>query len=155
MAHGCRDAMKKTRLQQLQVKFPRSYATHIETPPHKFSDEFRSASGKEFFIYRKHQLFEDQIVDGHQYPAWAILKAFVSTMEQEGADRVQLSGSPRRAAGKTLSWLATRYAIGEGNGDIVFLDQDDWSVWIFYIDGCEVERIAHSFDDVLRGSFCD
>ena len=39
------------------------------------------------------------------------------------------------------------FVIGEDNGDYLYLDpSDNYSVWIFHHDGCDVKKVANSFD---------
>lgn len=45
------------------------------------------------------------------------------------------------------------FVIGEENGDYLYLDiEDNFSVWIFYHDGCDVQRVAYSFYQWLNGT---
>ena len=42
-------------------------------------------------------------------------------------------------------------AIGDNNGDVVFLDPtDEYTVWIWYHEGADVERLADSFERWLE-----
>lgn len=47
--------------------------------------------------------------------------------------------------------LGAGLAIGDNNGDVLFLDPADANaVWVWYHDGADVERIADSFDEWLQ-----
>ena len=49
-----------------------------------------------------------------------------------------------------LERLAAGLAIGDNNGDVVFLDPADaHSVWLFHQDGADVERLADTFQEWL------
>jgi len=51
----------------------------------------------------------------------------------------------------SLDRLAAGLAMGDNNGDVVFLDPaDDCSVWLWYHDGADVERLADSFEQWLE-----
>lgn len=52
-----------------------------------------------------------------------------------------------------LDRLAAGLAIGENNGDVMFLDPvDGHAVWLFHVDGGDVERLAASFADWLEAA---
>jgi hypothetical protein len=135
--------------------FPEDYREFLEGHPQAAStEEMRGGDGVTFYLYRErgksahHSLFGRREIDDHVAESWRILSAYVEGMREDDMEDVHIVGTRRRAAGKSLDWLASRIAIGDGNGDVVFFDQDDWSIWVFYHDGCEVERLADSFSEL-------
>jgi hypothetical protein len=75
------------------------------------------------------------------------LTAFVSSIRKHIGDETEdQDGEPY-----SLDRLAAGLAIGDNNGDVVFLDPtDEYSVWIWYHDGSDVERLADSFERWLE-----
>ncbi|MFO1064077.1 MAG: hypothetical protein U0892_09455 [Pirellulales bacterium] len=52
--------------------------------------------------------------------------------------------------------MAAGLAIGDNNGDVLFLDPgDSFSIWLWHCDGADVERLADSFDEWLESAMPD
>ena len=50
----------------------------------------------------------------------------------------------------SLERVINGFVIAEDNGDLLYLDQlDDFSVWIFHHDGCDVMKVADSIENWL------
>ena len=75
------------------------------------------------------------------------LSAYVSSIRKHIGDETEdQDGEPY-----SLDRLAAGLAIGDNNGDVVFLEPtDEYSVWIWYHDGSDVERLADSFEQWLE-----
>jgi hypothetical protein len=74
-----------------------------------------------------------------------------SIREFQGDETEDQDGEPY-----SLDRLAAGLAIGDNNGDVVFLDPEDaYSVWIWHHDGSDVERLADSFDKCLETATLD
>jgi hypothetical protein len=134
--------------------FPEDYKRFLARHPNPTdSDELR-AGDKTFYLYRatgqgpNECLFATTEVEGHESDAWQVLRGYAALLREDGLDRVAVVDAPRRDPGRGVEWLESRVCIGDGNGDPIFFDQDDWSLWVFYYDGCEVERLADSFSDL-------
>ncbi len=71
------------------------------------------------------------------------LKAYVNSIRAfQGDETEDQDGAPY-----SLDRLVAGLAIGENNGDVLFLDPENgYSVWIWHHDGSDVERLADSFD---------
>lgn len=52
----------------------------------------------------------------------------------------------------TTDRLANSIAIGEENGDILFIDQETQAVYAFYHDGYYVSQVANSFSELMAKS---
>ena len=83
----------------------------------------------------------DKVLAIHQ------LSAFVSCIREHIGDETEdQNGEPY-----SLDRLAAGLAIGDNNGDVVFLDPaDEYSVWLWHHDGDDVERLADSFEQWLE-----
>jgi hypothetical protein len=86
-------------------------------------------------------------VNRDKVQAFLQLSAYVSSIRKHIGDETEdQDGEPY-----SLDRLAAGLAIGDNNGDVVFLDPtDEYSVWIWYHDGADVERLADSFEQWLE-----
>jgi SMI1 / KNR4 family (SUKH-1) len=83
----------------------------------------------------------DKVLTIHQLTAFAS-----SIREYIGDETEDQDGEPY-----SLDRLAAGLAIGDSNGDVVFLDPaDEYSVWLWHHDGADVERLADSFEQWLE-----
>lgn len=83
----------------------------------------------------------DKVLAIHQLTAFAS-----SIREYIGDETEDQDGEPY-----SLDRLAAGLAIGDSNGDVVFLDPaDEYSVWLWHHDGADVERLADSFEQWLE-----
>lgn len=75
------------------------------------------------------------------------LQAFAKLIQDHVGDETEdQDGEPY-----ALERLAAGLAIGDNNGDVVFLDpEDSYSVWLFHHDGADVERLADTFQGWLE-----
>ena len=98
-------------------------------------------------FYSTEELTKVIRVNRDKIPAIHQLSAFVSSIREYVGDETEdQDGEPY-----SLDRLAAGLAIGDNNGDVVFLDPtDEYSVWIWYHDGADVERLADSFEQWLE-----
>lgn len=75
------------------------------------------------------------------------LQAYANSVgEYVGKETEDQDGEPY-----ALEQLAAGLAIGDNNGDVIFLDPADaYSVWLFHHDGTDVERLADTFQEWLE-----
>jgi len=113
-------------------------------------EEYRAPGGQEFYFLRESgedewdHLVAQQPFRGKRVTAWKLLAAFADLMRASGEESVDVGGRKKRG----LDWLATRVTVGDANGDPIFIDQDDGTLWIFHHDGWDAEKIAGSKEDL-------
>jgi hypothetical protein len=80
------------------------------------------------------------------------LKAYVNAIREFHGDETEdQDGEPY-----ALDRLAAGLAIGDNNGDVVFLDTEDgYSIWVWHHDGADVEKMADSFEQWLESATPD
>jgi len=85
--------------------------------------------------------------DGQKRPAIYMLQSVVVSLKKHGeVDAVEDQDGEEFS----LDRLAGGLAIGDNNGDVMFLDPSDgFSVWLYHHDGFDVERLAGSFSEWL------
>lgn len=80
------------------------------------------------------------------------LQSITETLREVGADEVE----DQDEEPYSLERLAAGLAIGTNNGDVMFLDPSDgYSVWVYYHDGSDVERLADDFPSWLAEAEMD
>jgi hypothetical protein len=91
--------------------------------------------------------------DGQKQPSIFQLQSVVSSLEKHGeGDAVE----DQDGGEFSLDRLAGGLAIGDNNGDVMFLDPSDgFSVWLYHHDGFDVELLAGSFAEWIRDAELD
>ncbi len=93
-------------------------------------------------------ILDKKRVDG-QKPVYSpfILRQFVATLKSvTGGD----STFDQNQNDFSLDRLASGFAIGDENGDVLFVDSQTQSIYCWYPDGGDVEYLAKSFSEFLR-----
>lgn len=113
-------------------------------------EEYRAPRGQEFYFLRESgddewdHLDAQQPFRGKRVTAWKVLSALAELIRASGEESVAVGRRKERA----LYWLATRVTVGDANGDPIFIDQDDGTLWVFHHDGWDAEKIAGSKEDL-------
>ncbi len=130
--------------------------------PSEYQRFLESHSGNQPYIYNdidgwwlatSDRLLEVVNIDGKKCPYIHQLRGFTATLEE-----VFASDGTTDAEGSEYPFkrLAAGLAIGENNGDVLFLDPSDkHSVWRFHHDGGDVEVLAASFAKWLSEATLD
>jgi hypothetical protein len=125
-------------------ELPAAYKTFLEQHDGETYYVFDDIDGWRFYtsdeITEVIRVNREKVMNIHQ------LKAFANSIREFHGDETEdQDGEPY-----PLDRLAAGLAIGDNNGDIVFLDPgDDYSVWLWHHDGADVERLADSFQQWL------
>ena len=126
-------------------KLPAEYRSFLEEHTGDATYEF---DGQDWELATAEELEEETDIDGKDYPYFSQLQGYVAGMAHafEGDETEDADGSPY-----PFSRLQGGIAIGEGNGDILYLDPADaYAVWCFHHDGGDVERLADSFAEWIE-----
>jgi hypothetical protein len=121
-------------------QLPTAYLAFLEQHNGDTYYLFNDIDGWRF--YTVEELTEVIRVNRDKVQAILQLSAYVSSIRKHIGDETEdQDGEPY-----SLDRLAAGLAIGDNNGDVVFLDPtDEYSVWIWYHDGADVERLVDSF----------
>jgi len=129
---------------------PDDYLRFLET--HDGSKSFTFDERNSWWLFTKDDLLEAVKIDRRKTVAISQLRCFTESLKDLGADALEDQDENPFA----LDRLSNGLAIGINNGDVLFLDpSDDFSVWVYYLDGSDVERLADSFSDWLLASAFD
>ncbi|MEM6792209.1 MAG: SMI1/KNR4 family protein [Myxococcota bacterium] len=132
-------------------QLPTWYTTLVQSTWNGVQEEYRSKEGTEFYFLRIasednwNALESIQNLGAATVEAWRILELYAQRMRSSGEATLSVGGRKK----KPVSWLSERITVGDSNGNPVFLDQDDFSLWVFYHDGWDAERIATSFEELV------
>lgn len=126
-------------------KLPAAYKKFLKTHDGETEYIFDDVDGWRFFTTE--ELTEIIRVDRQKVMNIHQLQAFAkSVQDYVGEETEDQDGEPY-----ALERLAAGFAIGDNNGDVIFLDpEDSYSVWLFHHDGADVERLADSFQEWLE-----
>ena len=126
-------------------KLPAAYLAFLEQHDGDTYYLFNDIDGWRF--YKVEELTEVIRVNRDKVQAIYQLTAFASSIRKHIGDETEdQDGEPY-----SLDRLAAGLAIGDNNGDVVFLDPaDEYSVWLWHHDGDDVERLADSFEQWLE-----
>ena len=91
--------------------------------------------------------------DGRKGPSIYQLQSVVASLKKHGeGDSIEDQDGDEFS----LDRLAGGLAIGDNNGDVMFLDPSDgFSVWLYHHDGSDVELLAGSFAEWIRDAELD
>lgn len=126
-------------------KLPADYEKFLKTHDGETEYIFDDIDGWRFFTTEELteviRIDRTKVMNIHQLQAYAN-----SVGEYVGKETEDQDGEPY-----ALEQLAAGLAIGDNNGDVVFLDpKDAYSVWLFHHDGTDVERLAVTFQEWLE-----
>ena len=126
-------------------KLPAAYKKFLKTHDGETEYIFDDIDGWRFFTTEELteiiRIDRQKVMNIHQLQAFA-----KSVQDHVGEETEDQDGEPY-----ALERLAAGLAIGDNNGDVVFLDpEDSYSVWLFHHDGADVERLADSFQEWLE-----
>jgi hypothetical protein len=126
-------------------KLPADYKKFLQTHDGEAEYIFDDVDGWRFFATE--ELTEVIRINREKVMNIYLLQAFAKSARDHGGDATEdQDGEPY-----ALERLAAGLAIGDNNGDVVFLDpEDSHSVWLFHHDGADVERLADSFAQWLE-----
>ncbi len=130
---------------------PKEYLAFLETHDGAKSYDFDGLDS--WWLDTKSELLKVINVDGRELQAIYQLKSFSDSLKEHVDDDLteDENGEPY-----PIARLAQGLAIGNNNGDILFLDPTDrYSVWIYYHDGFDVEKLASSFAQWLATAKLD
>lgn len=128
-------------------KIPAAYQKFLDTHDGATEYIFDGIDGWRF--YSAEELMEVISVDREKVKTIDQLTVFAKSARAfHGDETVDQNGEPY-----PFDRLATGLAIGDNNGDVVFLDPSDaHSVWIWHHDGGDVERLTDSFKTWLESA---
>jgi hypothetical protein len=131
-------------------KLPATYEKFLKQHDDQTQYIFDDTEGWRFYTIEG--LIEVMRIDREKVLTIYQLKAFANSIrESQGDETEDQDGEPY-----SLDRLAAGLAIGDNNGDVIFLDPEDaFSVWIWHHDGSDVERLADSFDQWLEAATPD
>ena len=126
-------------------KLPADYEKFLKTHDGETEYVFDDIDGWRFFTME--ELTEVIRIDRAKVMNIEQLKAYAKVVEEQiGEETEDQDGEPY-----ALDRLAAGLAIGDNNGDVLFLDPtDSYAVWLFHHDGADVERLANSFKEWLE-----
>jgi SMI1 / KNR4 family (SUKH-1) len=130
---------------------PKEYLTFLET--HDGAKSYIFDDLDSWWLDTKTELLKVINVDGRRLQAIYQLKSFSESLKEHVDDDAteDENGEPF-----PLARLAQGLAIGNNNGDILFLDPTDhYSAWIYHHDGFDVEKLASSFAEWLATAKLD
>lgn len=96
------------------------------------------------------QLQSPVTIDGRTAPRIGRLKLYADTFEEVTGETETVTdeGEPF-----PLTRVRQGLAIGDDNGDPLYIDPDDGnSVWVYHHDGGDVERLAESVEEWIAGT---
>ncbi len=125
-------------------KLPAAYKKFLDAHDGETEYIFDDIDGWRFFTTEELteiiRIDKIKVMNIHQLEAYA-----KSVRDYVGDETEDQDGQPY-----ALKRLAAGLAIGDNNGDVIFLDPADaYSVWLFHHDGADVERLADSFQEWL------
>ena len=114
---------------------PKQYEQCIENEGH-----FILIKGDKYMLYSINELFKTINIDGNSYLQIYQLKGFSKTLE--GISEIST---------KEKEILDNAISIGEGNGAILFIKNNDekHSIYVFYLDGGYIEPLKITLDSIL------
>lgn len=129
---------------------PDDYIRFLGT--HDGTTSFNFDGRNSWWLFTKDDLVKEIRVDRRRTVTISQLRSFSESLKDLGADSLEdQDGNPY-----ALERLSDGLAIGSNNGDVMFLDPSDrFSVWVYYLDGSDVERLADSFSGWLAGATID
>lgn len=130
---------------------PKDYLAFLETHDGVHSYIFDDLNS--WWLDQKTELLKVINVDRRKVESIYQLKSFAKAVQKQiDDDEIEdENGEPF-----SLARLAQGLAIGNNNGDILFLDPtDQYSAWIYHHDGFDVERLAGSFAEWLANATLD
>ncbi|MDP6543066.1 MAG: SMI1/KNR4 family protein [Phycisphaerae bacterium] len=122
-------------------ELPAEYTTFLES--HSGTQPYVYDNVDGWWLATSDKLLESVNIDGKKHPYVHQLRGYVATLRD-----VFQSEATTDADGKDYAFerLAAGLAIGDNNGDTLFLDPSNkFAVWCFYHDGGYVEKLAASF----------
>jgi hypothetical protein len=122
-------------------ELPAEYKTFLEA--HTGSKPYEYGDVRGWRLATSDKLLQDVNIDGNKQPYVHQLRGYTATLEEvfDGDATTDAKGNDY-----AFSRLAEGIAIGENNGDVLFLDPSNkFSVWCFHHDGGDVERLTASF----------
>ena len=127
---------------EIENKLPNEYLNFLSTHSGSQPYEYDHVT---WWIATSNELHEQVNIDGKDFPFINQLRGYVSTLKGFFGEDFMPNEN------YSLSRLEEGIAIADGNGDVLFLDpKDNFSVWHFYHDGGDVERVSSSFSQWLE-----
>lgn len=95
---------------------------------------------EQYILYSINELFKSIEIDGNSYLQIYQLKGFSYTLE-----------SISEISNKEKEILDNALSIGEGNGSILFIEKEnnEHSLYVFYLDGAYIEALQITLDDII------
>ena len=136
---------------ELLPQLPSDYLEFLKT--HSGENSYTYDDLDSWWLSTEKELLQTVNVDGKKRPSIYQLASVVESLKKHGeGDAVPDQDGEEFS----LDRLAGGLAIGDNNGDTLFLDPSDgFSVWLFHHDGCDVERLAGSFGEWIREAELD
>jgi len=110
----------------------------------------RSRSKAPWFFWGIERLEEVVVVEGaSNRKAWNVLASF-GEIDKKYRKR---SSIPSGSTAITFDHLNKAVVIAEENGDYLYFDSlNDFSLWMYFHDSGEVQKVAETFDEWLRSA---
>lgn len=132
-------------------ELPAEYKTFLES--HSGMRPYTYNDVNSWWLATSDKLLEDVSIDGRKNPYVHQLRGYAATLEEVFDGDATTDANDKDYL---FERLADGLAIGENNGDVLFLDSsDEFSVWLFHHDGGDVERLAESFPKWLSKATID
>lgn len=134
---------------------PQAYKAFLQEHPNgkeiafnTYKRENPNFEGRYWHLFGKKELLESWEMSGvGEASNYECLKLYVLVQREFSHEDSTLSNVGSIA----FSRVAQGFVIGEENGDYIYIDgEDQHSIWIYYHDGGDVEKIAHSFSDFIN-----
>lgn len=107
-------------------------------------DEPVNYEKKDWYLYSLEELSNDTTIDSYTTPTYMQLQSFLKT-QREVTGEAPLSNDD----------VAQCITIGENNGDPLFFKKNDNSLWCYYVDGGDIEKICDSLKTFVKESRID
>jgi hypothetical protein len=132
-------------------ELPAAYTTFLETHSGTQTYEYDDVDG--WWLATSAKLLEDVNIDGKKHPYIHQLRGYTATLRDVFPGDATTDDNGEEYA---FDRLEAGLAIGEQNGDTLFLDpSDEFSVWCFRHDGGYVEQLEKSFAKWLSNAELD
>ena len=120
-------------------QLPETYLTWLgqlgEKPLVEYAD-------REWYLDTKEELIKSTKVDGCSTPKWAILKSYADSFAELSG---QESTVDENGNSISLDFLRQSVAIGDDNGDVLFVSKEaPHSVWCYFPGGGDVKKLGDS-----------
>ncbi|MCG7538713.1 SMI1/KNR4 family protein [Pseudoalteromonas sp. OF7H-1] len=114
----------------------------------EYPEEYPDFEGRCWAFYDESLLSEEvEMIGVGKAPAHQQLALYLKCYQQSTKKGEIHSPEGQIAIGR----VANAFVIAEDDGDFLYLDpEDNFSVWVFYHDGCDVKKVSNSMAEWLK-----